>query len=349
MMRGHVRAWIDHRAPLRHNILSLHQRQKVRPMRMFARLFALLALMTTPLAAQNYPEKQITLIVPFAAGGTSDIIARIAADELGQILNQKIIIENIGGAGGSTGLTRLAGAAPDGYTLGIGNAGTSAATYSILKGLKFDSDSFIPVGIIAKTLPILAIKNAFPAKDLKEFLAYAKANPGKITLGHAGVGSSNYLICKLFLQAAGPDVKIELIGYRGAGPALNDAMGGHVDGVCDAATSVAGAINSKQVRGLVIASRQRASLLADVPTAGESGLPAFTNEGWNALLAPKGTPAPVIAKLNEALRKAIASERVSKRLGELASAPASGDELSSEYTRSFIETEIKKYKELLAN
>ena len=318
-------------------------------MRPIACLAAVLALFATPLAAQTYPDKQITLIVPFAAGGTSDIIARIAADELGQILNQKILIENIGGAGGSTGLTRLANAAPDGYTLGIGNAGTSAATYSIHKDLKFTADSFAPVGIIAKTLPVIAIKNGFPAKDLKEFLAYAKANPGKITLGHAGVGSSNYLICKLFLQAAGADVKIELIGYRGAGPALNDAMGGHVDGVCDAATSVAGAINGKQVRGLVIAARQRATLLSDVPTATEAGLPAFTNEGWNALLAPKGTPAPVLAKLNEALRKAVASEKVTKRLGELASAPATGDELSPDATRAFIDVEIKKYKELLAN
>lgn len=318
-------------------------------MRSIARLATLLMLLTTPLAAQTYPDKQITLIVPFAAGGTSDIIARIAADELSQILNQKILIENIGGAGGSTGLARLAGAAPDGYTLGIGNAGTSAATYSIHKDLKFTPESFIPVGIIAKTLPVIAIKNGFPAKDLTEFLAYAKANPGKITLGHAGVGSSNFLICKLFLQAAGPEVKIELIGYRGGGPALNDAMGGHVDGVCDAATSVAGAINGKQVRGLVIASKQRASLLADVPTAAEAGLPAFANEGWNALLAPKGTPAPVIAKLNEALRKAVSSEKVMKRLADLAAAPSRGDELASEPTRAFIDVEIKKYRELLAN
>lgn len=308
---------------------------------------AFLATFASSALAQTYPDKPITLIVPFAAGGTSDIIARIAADEMAQILNQKIVIENIGGAGGSTGLTRLANAAPDGYTLGIGNAGTSAATYSIHKELKFTNESFVAIGTIAKTLPVIALKNAFPAKDLKEFLEYAKANPGKITLGHAGVGSSNYLICKLFMQAA-TGVKIELIGYRGAGPALNDAMGGHVDGVCDAATSVAGAINGKQVRGLVIASKKRAGLLPDVPTASEAGLPAFTNEGWNALLAPKGTPAPVIATLNAALRKAVASEKVTKRLADLASAPATGDELSPDYTKGFIEAEIKKYKDLLA-
>jgi tripartite-type tricarboxylate transporter receptor subunit TctC len=298
-------------------------------------------------SAQNFPEKQITLIVPFAAGGTSDIIARIAADEMGQILNQRILIENIGGAGGSTALTRAMGAAPDGYTLVIGNAGTNAATYSIHKDLKFTTDSFKPIGMIAKTLPIIALKTAFPAKDVKSFLEYAKANPGKVTLGHAGVGSSNFLICKLFLQAA--QVNVELIGYRGAGPALNDAMGGHVDGVCDAATSVAGSINSGKVHGLVIASRKRADILPNVPTAAEAGLPAFTNEGWNALFAPAGTPDAVINVLNAALRKAVTSEKVTKRLTELASFPASGEEFDPAYVKTFVESEVKKYRELLAN
>lgn len=305
------------------------------------------AAMASVASAQTYPDKQITLIVPFAAGGTSDIIARIAADEMGQVLNQRILIENIGGAGGSTALTRAMSAPPDGYTLVIGNAGTNAATYSIHKDLKFTTDSFKPIGMIAKTLPIIAVKNAFPAKDVKSFIEYAKANPGKVTLGHAGVGSSNFLICKLFLQAA--QINVELIGYRGAGPALNDAMGGHVDGVCDAATSVAGSINGGKVHGLVIASRKRADILPNVPTAAEAGLPAFTNEGWNALFAPAGTPDAIIATLNAALRKAVASEKVTKRLSELASFPASGEEFDPVYVKNFIETEVKKYRELLAN
>lgn len=298
-------------------------------------------------AAQTYPSRQITLIVPFAAGGTSDIIARLAADEMGQILNQRILIENIGGAGGSTALTRAAAAAPDGYTLVIGNAGTSAATYSIYKDLKFKPESFKPIGMIAKTLPVIALKNAFPAKDVQGFLAHAKANPGKVTLGHAGVGSSNFLICKLFLQAAKVDV--ELIGYRGAGPALNDAMGGHVDGVCDAATSVAGSITSEKVHGLVMAGRQRSPAIPNVPHAVEAGLPGFANEGWNALFAPAGTPDAVIDVLNAALRKAVASDKVSKRLIELASFPAAGEEFDPAYVKGFVETEVKKYRELLAN
>ena len=315
-------------------------------MRRFVAALGLAAGFVVSASAQTYPDRQINLIVPFAAGGTSDIIARIAADEMGQILNQRIIIENIGGAGGSTALTRAMSAAPDGYTLVIGNAGTNAATYSIHKDLKFNTDSFKPVGMIAKTLPVIAIKNAFPAKDVKGFIEYAKANPGKITLGHAGVGSSNYLICKLFLQAA--QVKVELIGYRGAGPALNDAVGGHVDGVCDAATSVAGQINSGKVHGLVIASRKRAEILPNVPTANEAGLPAFTNEGWNAIFVPAGTPDTVIATLNAALRKALQSEKVTKRLTELASFAAAGEELDPAYVKAFVESEVKKYRELLA-
>ncbi|OYU49494.1 MAG: hypothetical protein CFE31_03745 [Rhizobiales bacterium PAR1] len=296
--------------------------------------------------AQDYPTKPITLIVPFAAGGTSDIIARIATEEMSQHLGQRFVVENVTGAGGSTALTRAATAAPDGYTITIGNAGVSAAVYSIIPGLRFTPESFAPIGMIAKTLPVIALKNDFPANTLAEFLAYAKQNPGKATLGHAGTGSSNYLICKLFLQAAKVDVV--LIGYRGAGPALNDAFGGHVDGVCDAATSVAAGINAKRVKGLVIASKKRAEVLPDLPTAAEAGLPAFTNEGWNALFAPKGTPAPVIAKLNEALRKAVASEKVVKRFAELASFPASGEEFTPEYVKAHVDAEVKRYRELLA-
>lgn len=314
-------------------------------MRRFFLSLAMAALAGTA-SAQTYPDKQITLIVPFAAGGTSDIIARIAAEEMSQILGQRMVIENIGGAGGSIALTRAAAATPDGYTLVIGNAGTNAATYSIHKDLKFTTDSFRPIGMIAKTLPVIAVKTGFPAKDVKSFIEYAKANPGKVTLGHAGIGSSNFLICKLFVQAA--KVNVELVGYRGAGPALNDAIGGHVDGVCDAATSVASSINGGKINGLVMAGRKRAELLPQVPTAAEAGLPGFTNEGWNALFAPAGTPDAVIAKLNETLRKAVASEKVTKRLSELASFPASGEEFDPAYVKGFVEAEVKKYRELLA-
>ncbi|CAN1543851.1 Bordetella uptake gene [Rhabdaerophilaceae bacterium] len=315
-------------------------------MRQFIAALAILG-MAASASAQTYPNKQITLIVPFAPGGSSDIIARIVAEDMSQTLGQRILIENVAGAGGSVGFSRLATAAPDGYTIGYGNAGTSAATYTLEKSLKYSPDSFLPLGIVAKTLPVIAIKNAFPAQDLKGFLDYARANPGKVTLGHAGVGSSNFLICKLFLQAA--KVQIELIGYRGAGPALNDAMGGHIDGVCDGATSVAGAINNKQIRGLLISAKARADILPDVPTSIEAGLPEFVQEGWSAFFAPKGTPQAVIDTLNKAARQAVANPKVLKRFSELATVPATDEELKPEYMKAFVDAEIKRYRELLTN
>ena len=213
-------------------------------MRSFLRLAGLLCALSaaplTPAAAQDaYPSRPITMIVPFAAGGTSDVLARVVAEQMGTILGQRIINENIAGAGGATALARAARAEADGYTIAIGNAGTNAATYTIHTDLTFKPESFVPVAMIAKTFGLIAIKKDFAAKTLKEFIAHAKANPGKVTLGHAGIGSSNYLICQTFVKAAG--IEATLVGYRGAGPALNDLIGGQIDGVCDTATSLSSA------------------------------------------------------------------------------------------------------------
>ncbi|MBN9083613.1 MAG: hypothetical protein BGP04_15395 [Rhizobiales bacterium 62-17] len=306
---------------------------------------AALALSSSLALAQSYPSKPITFIVPFAAGGTSDVIARLAADEMGRALDQRLVIENVGGAGGSIGLTRASRAAPDGYTLTIGNAGTNAAVYWTTENVPFKPEAFAPVGLIAKTSPVIALRKNFPAATVAETIAYAKQNPGKMTLGHAGVGSSNYLICMSFVKAAAIDVS--LVSYRGAAPALNDAMGGHVDGVCDAATSVAAAINAGEVKGLVVSAHQRLKNLPDVPAAQEAGVPAFQAEGWNALFLPAGAPEPIIAKLNEALRKAVASDTVQSRLAELSALPASGEELSAEYVRQLVPKEVEKYRVLL--
>ena len=202
--------------------------------------------------AQDFPKRPITMIVPFAAGGTSDVIARTVAEQMGATLGQPIVIENVAGAGGSTALARAARAEPDGYTIAIGNAGTNAAAYTIYPMLPFKPDAFVPIAMVAKTFGIVALRKDFPAKNLQEFIAYAKSNPGKINLGHAGVGSSNFLICKSFVQAAG--IEVTLVGYRGAAPALTDAIGGQIDGVCDAAASVSQSIDDKLVRGLVVGS-----------------------------------------------------------------------------------------------
>ncbi len=298
-------------------------------------------------AQDTYPSKSINLIVPFAAGGTSDVIARLAADEAGRVLGQRFVIENVGGAGGAIALGRAARATPDGYTLIIGNTGTHAASYFLQKNLQYAPDSFAPVGLIAKTAPVLAIKTGFPAKTLAEFVAYAKANPGKVSLGHAGVGSSNYLICRSFIRASG--VEVNLVSYRGAAPALNDLIAGHIDGACDSATSVSSAILAGKVIGLAVGSTARLPNVPGMPTSIEAGTPGFQAEGWNALFAPAGTPAPIIARLNGALRTAVASDTVKQRLLDLSSVPASGEELESAFLGALVLREVEKYKVLLAD
>ena len=285
------------------------------------------------------------MIVPFAAGGTSDVIARIVAEQMGAVLGQPIVNENIAGAGGSTALARAARAEPDGYTIAIGNAGTSAATYTIYPKLPFTPDSFAPVAMIAKTFGIISVKKDFPAQTLKEFIANAKANPGKVTLGHAGVGSSNYLICKVFAQAAGIDVT--LVGYRGAAPALNDLIGGQIDGVCDSATSVSQAIQEKLIKGLVVGSDVRMASLPDLPTSAEAGLPEFEAQGWNGLFAPKGTPPDVVAKLNDAARKAIASDIVQKRFRDLSSIVPDASEQTPDALQAVVTRDVPRFKALL--
>lgn len=311
-------------------------------------LAMLAAMVILPAQAQDkYPSKPINMLVPFAAGGSSDVIARLVGEEMGKLLGQRIVMENMGGAGGVTALTRAARAEPDGYTIVIGNSGTNAASYTLYQDIKYTPADFVPIGLVAKTSPMLALKLDFPAKDLKEFIAYAKQNPGKVSLGHAGVGSSNYLICRNFLKASGLDVA--LVGYRGAGPALNDVIGGQIDGVCDAATSLSGAVQGNKVKALVVATPQRLPSLPEVPTSAEAGLPAFQAQGWNALFAPKGTPEPVIAKLNEALRTALASEKLQGRFKELSSIPPANDELAPDFVGKMVPVEIEKYRVLLSD
>lgn len=295
--------------------------------------------------AQNYPSHPITMIVPFAAGGTSDVIARVVAEQMAVTLKQPIVIENIAGAGGSTALSRAAQAAPDGYTIAIGNAGTSAAAYTIYPKLTFTPDSFVAIGMVAKTFGIVALRKDFPAANLQDFMTYAKAHPGKVNLGHAGVGSSNYLICKSFEQAAG--ITITLVGYRGAAPALTDAIGGQIDGVCDAAASVSPAIADKLLNGIVTGSTKRLATLPDLPTSAEAGLPEFEAQGWNGLFAPKGTSPEIIARLNAAVKTAVESEAVKARFKTLSSVAPEADEHGPEVLQALVTRDVAKYKKLL--
>jgi len=323
--------------------------KKTRQNRALARLLAAVAAlaMATAASAQNYPNRPITMIVPFAAGGTSDVIARTVAEQMSSALGQAVVIENVGGAGGSIALARMARAEADGYTIAIGNAGTNAATYTIYPKLTFTPESFVPIAVVAKTFGIIALRKDFPAKNLQEFIAYAKSNPGKVNLGHAGVGSSNFLICKAFAHAAGIDVT--LVGYRGAAPALTDAIGGQIDGVCDAAASVAQPINEKLVKGLVVGANVRLASLSELPTSAEAGLPDFEAQGWNGLFAPKGTPADIIAKLNAAAKTAVESEPVKKRFADLSTVAPDASEHTPDVLQQLVARDVEKFGKLLAD
>jgi tripartite-type tricarboxylate transporter receptor subunit TctC len=304
-----------------------------------------LGCLTSASSQDAYPSRQITMIIPFAPGGTSDVIARIAAEQMSQILGQRIVPENVAGAGGSTALTRLSRAQSDGYVIGIGNSGTSAAVYWIHENVQFRPDDFAPIGLIAKTAPMIALRSDFPANSMSEFLDHLRKNPGKVTLGHAGTGSSNYLICLNFVQASKADV--QLVGYRGAGPALNDLLAKSIDGVCDAATSVQSHIQAGNAKGMAVATDQRLPTLPSVPTSAEAGLPEFSMQGWNAFFAPKGTPPAVIATLNRALGNALESEQVKARFRQLATQAAPPDQRSPEYLGAMVPAEVERYRKLL--
>ncbi len=200
--------------------------------------------------------------------------------------------------------------------------------------------------MVAKTFGIVALRKDFPAASVKEFIAYTKSHPGTINLGHAGVGSSNFLICKSFVQATGIDVT--LVGYRGAAPALTDAIGGQIDGVCDAAASVTQAIDDKLVKGLVVGSTVRLATLPDLPTSAEAGLPEFEAQGWNGLFAPKGTPPEIIAILNAAARAAVESDTVKKRFADLSTVAPDSSEQTPEVLQQLVTRDVEKYRKLLA-
>src|SRR5207237_1019380 len=277
-----------------------------------------LALMTTQALAQAYPSRSITMIVPFAAGGPTDVIARIVTGHMAQTLGQTIIIENVVGAGGTTATTRAARAANDGYTLITGHMGTHAASVPLYPKLAYHPEKdFEPVALLAGTPILILAKKDFPAKDLKEFIAYVKANTDKMNMAHAGVGSVSYSSCELLNSVL--DIKPVGVPFNGTGPAMNALVGGQVDYMCDQIVNAVPQINGGTIKAYAIATAERNPSLPAIPTTAEAGLPAFQAHAWNAIFAPKGTPAPIIAKLNAAAANALDDEGVRTRLLDLAS------------------------------
>ncbi|MDP3258153.1 MAG: tripartite tricarboxylate transporter substrate-binding protein [Bosea sp. (in: a-proteobacteria)] len=284
-------------------------------------VIGLAAAMTLALAggahAQGYPTKPVTMIVPFAAGGPTDIIARIVGDHMSKTLGQQIVIENVAGAGGTTGITRAMTAAPDGYTIAMGHLGTFSAAPATYPGLKYDPINGIqPIGLAGGTPILIVARKNLEANDLKSFVAAVKANPDKFNEAHAGLGSVSWTTCTLLKGQLGVP-KLNAVAYRGTGPALNDLVSGQIDFMCDQIVSVSEQVKAGTIKAFAVASAQRSPALPDVPTTTEAGLPEYQIEAWNGLAAPKGTPKEAVDKLVDALNKALNDENTKKRLLDL--------------------------------
>ena len=284
-------------------ILRLQQRL------LLGTLIGLSCLVGSGIARAAFPEKPVTLIVPFAAGGPTDVLARVVGESLGKVLGQPVIVENTPGAGGTVGNTRASRAAADGYTMLIGNGGTLAVSATLYKNLNYDVlTDFIPVASIGDAPQIVSARKDFPATGLDEFAAYLKQNAPKLNFGAAGVGSGTWLGGQLINVKLG--VKVNGVNYRGAGQAVNDVMAGHLDYMVESTTTAVRYVKSGMVKGVVVLRPKRIKALPDVPSAGESGYPDLLYDIWNMVLVPKGTPAAVVAQLNEAVRRAIQSPEV---------------------------------------
>jgi tripartite-type tricarboxylate transporter receptor subunit TctC len=279
------------------------------------------ALIVTSLAAisafaQKWPERSITLIVPFAAGGASDVSSRIMAEVMSKHLGQIIIIENAAGAGGATGSLRGKNAKPDGYTIGFAHMGTHAAAVATNPKLPYDPRTdFDYLGIHLVTPHLMIVRKDFPAETLQEFLAYARAKGKDLKMGHNGVGSLAHLTCVFFFQLAG--VEPTYVVYRGFGQTINDILSGSIDGTCELIASAREHVVGGSVKGFGVAAPERTPLLPDVPTSKEGGMPDFLIESWLGLYAPKGVPPEILAKLREAVAAALEHPLVQTRFPEI--------------------------------
>ncbi len=299
------------------------------------------AAIAKPAFAQAYPERQITVIVPFAAGGPTDVVARILSEHMSKTLGQQMIVENVGGAGGTTGMVRVAQATPDGYTIGVGNMGTQSAAPALYPNLKYDpAKSFDQIGVANNTPMAIIAKKDTPAKDLAEFLAYLKKNNDTISSGHAGVGSISHVIGLMFQAQVG--IKPAMVAYRGTGPALNDLVAGKIDFMVDQALNNIPQIQGGTIKGYAVTSSARLESIKDVPTTKEAGMPDFTPNAWNAFVGPKGMPQPVRDKLVAALNKALDDPAIQKRYADLGSTAPQGAEQGPAALQNLVEAEMAR-------
>jgi tripartite-type tricarboxylate transporter receptor subunit TctC len=274
-------------------------------------------------AAENYPSRPIMLIVPFPPGGANDLLARLVGERMSRSLGQAIVVENRSGAGGNIGSRQAARSAPDGYTMLLTFSGTIAINPELYANIGYDSNKDLTaIGTIATAPAVVVVNPVVPAKTLRELFDYARANPGVLNYGSSGTGTVVHVSAEMMLEAA--DIKIRHIPYSGTGPAVSDLLGGHVQMMLPPIPSVIGLIKNGQLRALAVTGKNRSPLLPNVPTVSEAGLPGFASEQLIGLMAPAGTPRPIIERLNSELRSAVTDPKISNRILEVGAAPLVG-------------------------
>ena len=305
------------------------------------------ALMLPVLAnAQTYPSRPITMVVPFPAGGPSDVVSRIMAEGMSRHLNQQVVIENVGGAGGTIGTARVAAATADGYTILSAGMGSIVAAPALYANLKYDPNTDLePIGLSSHAPVAIVAKKDFPADDLKSFIAYVKKNAGNVRQAHGGVGAASHMACLLFNTQLG--LSPNSVPYKGTGPALNDLVGGHVDYFCEQVVSVASSAKGGSIKAFAVSSAEPIVAMPNVPSARTSGAPEYDMSVWSAILAPKGTPRPIVDVLAAALDKTLDDPEVAKRLAILGGIVPPKAERGPDYLRKLVATDIKRWSPIL--
>lgn len=292
--------------------------------------------------AQNFPTRPIKMIVPFSAGGSTDIIARLVAQQMTKDLGQSVVVENVGGAAGALGTQQVKNATPDGYTLAVATVSTMIVYGAAHPKPQYTLDDFIPITNMASMPNIITVNSKFPAKDLKEFVAVLKANPDKYSYATSGVGSINHMLGESFQAYSG--TKIIHVPYKGSGPAMQDVIGGQVDILFDQFPSSKGQIDQGKLKAIGAISPQKIPGYTQVMTMEDAGMKGFVDEAWYGVLAPKGTPPDVVAKLTDALKKALSNPDVRKRLEEVGARPVNN---TPEQFAAQVKSEIEKMRKLV--
>lgn len=302
-------------------------------------------LLAGTVSAQTYPTKPVTIVVPFAAGGPTDTVTRLVAQNMTKTLGQTVLVENVGGAGGNLGNEKVAKAAPDGYTVLLMHIGISTSA-TLYRNLRYNALTDLePIGLVTTVPMTIIAKKDFPPNNMKELVDYVKANKAKVSYANAGIGAASHLCGMLFMSTIQTDLLT--VPYKGTGPAMNDLLGGQVDFMCDQTTNTTAQIKGGKVKVYGVTSKTRVASLPDVPTMAEAGFKDFEVGIWHGMWAPKGTPKPIIDKLAAALNTALNDPEIAKRFGDLGTAPETADRRGPEVLRAHLKAEIDKWRPII--